>query len=107
MPMPKLFKFPDPADYPGKHPAVLCPGERVLALYNQTNAPQAERISKKVRSWFVESAHTKGWRGVAFLPEVQTLHSAGAVLWHGLKQHFEPTTDMLVLPDGADSSDEE
>ena len=74
-------KFPHPADYPPKHPAVFCPGERVLHLYNEQSGQAAQRISQSVRDWFYTRAHTEGWIGVHFLPEVQTHFGAGCVLW--------------------------
>lgn len=80
-PKTKPFKFPVPHDYPAKDPAVLCPSERVLVLYNQAHpdAP-AQRIGKTVRRWFGQAAHDHGWAGVRFLPEVQTRNTAGAIL---------------------------
>jgi hypothetical protein len=96
--MAKDFKFPDPADYPPKSPVVICPAERVLNLYNQAHAgEEAKRTSKVVRAWFSENAHQQGWDGVHFLPEVQTNHSAGAVLLspHGQKQMM-PIANALL-----------
>ena len=80
-PKTKPFKFPMPHDYRSKDPAVLCPRDRVLVLYNQTHpdAP-AQRIGKTVRHWFAQAAHDHGWAGVRFLPEVQTRNTAGAIL---------------------------
>jgi hypothetical protein len=75
------FKFPGPNDYPLKSPAVLCPSERVLNLYNRDSGHRADRVAKTVKIWFSQEAHAKGWAGVGFLPEVQTRHMAGAILW--------------------------
>ena len=76
------WKFPSPQDFPPKYPAVLCPGDRVLSLYNQAN-PQdpKQRISKNVRTWFYNTAHQFGWGGVLFVPEVASMHGAGCILW--------------------------
>lgn len=76
----KKFKFPDPSDYPSKSPVVLCPADRVLALYNQDNEATAKRISKKVREWVTTIALENKWKGVHFLPEVQSNHGAGCLL---------------------------
>lgn len=96
--MAKDFKFPDPADYPPKHPVVICPAERVLNLYNQAHPNEpAQRTSKTVKEWFSTTATNEGWDGVHFLPEVQTSHSAGAVLLspHGQKQMM-PVANALL-----------
>lgn len=81
---PKL-KFPDPKNCSANKPAVLCPSERVLGLYNQENNPEAKRISKKVKKWFYDEAHNHGWNGIHFLPDVQTNHGAGCLLWKNLE----------------------
>lgn len=83
--MARPFKFPDPNDYPLKSPAVLCPADRVINLYNQANGLQAQRISQSVREWFYSSAHHAGWGGAHFLPEVQSNHGAGCILWVGYR----------------------
>jgi hypothetical protein len=75
------LKFPNPSNYPPSTPAVLCPAERVIGLYNQSNTKQAQRLSQTVRTWFLEQAHHLGWGGVHFLPEVQSKHGAGCILW--------------------------
>jgi len=105
--MPKPFKFPDPNDYGRKDPAVLCPSERVLALYNQGNERQAKRIVKTVKSWFKQEAHTHGWVGIRFLPQVQTGHSAGAILWQAPRVQVNVTATTLVLIEGDDDADGE
>ncbi len=79
--MSKEYKFPDPNDYPAKSPAVLCPFDRVIKLYNQKTNSDAKRISKTVRAWFYQQAHQAGWAGTHFLPEVQSHHGAGCILW--------------------------
>jgi hypothetical protein len=77
----RRLKFPDPKDCKAKEPAVLCPAERVIGLYNQNSGSTAKRISKTVRAWFVTQALEAGWSGVHFLPEVQSENGAGCVLW--------------------------
>lgn len=91
--MAKKFKFPDPNDYPPKSPAVLCPADRVLNLYNQANQAEAKRISKKVREWFYDESHQKGWKGIHFMPEVQSQHGAGCLLW----------SEQKTVPAGVDA----
>jgi hypothetical protein len=75
------LKFPNPRDYKPVHPAVMCPSERVIGLYNQDSGDTAERIAKKVRKWFFAESAKQGWAGVHFIPEVQSNHGAGCVLW--------------------------
>jgi hypothetical protein len=79
--MARHLKFPTPADCKPVDPAVLCPAERVLGLYTQGSGKAAQRISKSVRKWFSAEAKSKGWAGVHFLPDVQSSHGAGCVLW--------------------------
>lgn len=75
------FKFPTPKSCKLKDRAVLCTAERLLALYNQENEKDAKRISKAVKKWFVAEAKANGWAGGSFLPEVQSGHGAGCVLF--------------------------
>jgi hypothetical protein len=108
--MARDHKFPDPKDYPPKFPAVLCPSERVLYLYNQESGKSAKRIAKKVKKWFTEEAHRLGWAGVRFLPEVQTQHSAGAILWQPpstVNVQITVTKQTLVLAEAEDDAEEE
>lgn len=74
------YKFPHPGDCKHKEPAMLCPADRVIALYNQETGNSAKKIAKKVKEWFTNTAHEQGWSGVHFLPEVQSHHGAGALL---------------------------
>jgi hypothetical protein len=79
-------KFPKSAERSQAKPAAICPAERVLKLYNEANEDtEAKRISKKVREWFEAEAHADGWDVVGFVPEVQSLHGAGAVLIKNFK----------------------
>jgi hypothetical protein len=96
------FKFPNANDYPLKVPAVLCPADRVINLYNQDSGSTAQRISKSVREWFFQRAHQEGWGGAHFLPEVQSQHGAGCVLWvgyRGVPQTIQVTQQTLILLD--------
>jgi len=94
------LKFPTPANCRPADPAVLCSAERVLGLYNQANADEATRIAKKVKTWFRNEAYKIGWAGVHFLPDVQSKHGAGCVLWIPPTRtdvQITVTTNMLVL----------
>lgn len=104
--MARNFKFPDPNDYPLKTPAVLCPADRVINIYNQETGEDAKRISKKVREWFFREAHANGWSGGHFLPEVQSQHGAGCILWIAAGKPKIPGTEtMLVLDDSLDEDE--
>jgi hypothetical protein len=99
MPGAKL-KFPDPRNCRRANPAVLCAADRVLGLYNQDSGDAAKRIGKKVRVWFAAEALKKGWAGVHFLPEIQSAHGAGCVLWLPPQQidvKINATVNTLVL----------
>jgi hypothetical protein len=74
-------KFPKPDGVKPKEGAVLCPADRVLALYNQGTGKKAKKIAKAVRRWFYAEAKRKGWAGLRFLKDVQSAHGAGCVLW--------------------------
>lgn len=76
----KPFKFQKAAERSEAKPAVLCPADRVLNLYNQDSGKSAKKISKKVRDWFTDEAMKDGWDAVGFIPEVQSQHGAGCVL---------------------------
>jgi hypothetical protein len=75
------FKFPTPQSCKLKDRAVLCTAQRILDLYNQENEEDAKRIAKKIKKWFAAEAKAQGWAGGHFLPEVQTGHGAGCVLF--------------------------
>lgn len=74
-------KLPDPSERSEKEPAVLCDNARVLSLYNNANDKNAKRISKEVRTWFLETAQDEGWDSGIFIKDVETGHSAGCVLY--------------------------
>lgn len=75
------FKFPTPKSVKLKDRAVLCTADRILSLYNQDSGDIGKRISKKVKKWFAAEAKKQGWAGCHFLPEFQTGHGAGCVLF--------------------------
>jgi hypothetical protein len=79
--MPRGLKFPVAAERSEKAPAALCKNERVVALYNQAHNMDAQRIAKNMRKWFVETAKENGWDSAVFLPDVETRHSCGCVLY--------------------------
>jgi hypothetical protein len=92
-------KLPDPSERSEKEPAVLCSSERVLALYNKAQNKGAQRVSKEVRDWFLESAQQEGWDAAIFLNDVETRHSAGCVLYK------KPTNILVnVFIDGGDNN---
>ncbi len=101
------FKFPTPSSCKLKDRAVLCTAERILALYNQATEKDAQRISKSVKKWFAEAAQKAGWAGGHFLPDVQSGHGAGCVLFiapQKVNVTVKVTKTTLVLE--ADRGDE-
>ncbi|PKN67155.1 MAG: hypothetical protein CVU57_04180 [Deltaproteobacteria bacterium HGW-Deltaproteobacteria-15] len=99
MPGPK-YKFPDPKTCKLKDRAVLCTAERILAIYNQSTGKDAKRISKSVKAWFATEAKKAGWAGGHFLPEIQSGHGAGCVLFispHQVDVSVNVTNATLVL----------
>jgi hypothetical protein len=93
-------KFPNPHDCRPNDQAVLCPAERVLALYNQDSGDTAEKIAKKVRQWFIGKARSNGWAGVRFLKDVQSSHGSGCLLWippRVINVTVEVTQNILIL----------
>lgn len=103
MPGAKL-KFPKSKEYKPAAPAVMCPAERVLGLYNQDSGDKAKRIAKKVRLWFFAEAPKHGWAGIHFLPQVQSNHGAGCVLWRSpdkIDISIKVTKETLVLLPGS------
>lgn len=75
------FKFPTPASCKLKDRAVLCTAERILAVYNQATGKEARRITKNVKKWFASESEKNGWAGGHFLPDVQSGHGAGCILF--------------------------
>lgn len=103
------LKFPRPKDYAAKEPAILCPADRVLGLYNQDSGSTAARIAKKVRAWFASQAGQQGWAGVHFLKQVPSIRGAGCVLWRPPAQinvNVKITEKVLVLRAQDDGGDE-
>ena len=102
------IKFPTPRSCKLKDRAVLCTAERILTLYNQATGKDAKRISKNVKKWFASEALLQGWAGGHFLPEVQSGHGAGCVLFVPPQQinvNVKVTQTTLVLL--AESGEEE
>jgi hypothetical protein len=99
------FKFPTPKSCKLKDRAVLCSAERILALYNQETGSKAKRIGKTVKKWFASQANDLGWAGGHFLPEVQSGHGAGCVLFVppqkvNIKVEITKTTLVLLAESG-------
>lgn len=96
----RKIKFPDPGSCKLKHGAALCDAERVLALYNQATGKTQKRITDPVKQWFVAELLNHGWAGGSFLPEVQSGHGAGCVLFVPPPQvnvNVQVTNETLVL----------
>jgi hypothetical protein len=94
----RRFKFPDATSRSINKPAVFCKADRVLNLYNQENEKPAQRISRRVREWFFEEARKRAREGVHFIPEVQSQHGAGCMLWVAQdRANIKITKAMLVL----------
>lgn len=104
----RRFVFPDAHSRSPRSPTVLCPADRVLALYNQESGHTAQRISKKVREWFFNAAHQVGWTGIHFVPDVQSSHGAGCIMWvsFGQTPQIRVTAQVLVLEDSDADGDE-
>jgi hypothetical protein len=96
------IKFPNTKSCKRENPAVFCTAERLLGLYNQDSGDPktAKKISKKVRRWFAREALAKEWAGVHFIPEIQSAHGAGCVLWlppEKISVSIKITKNMYVL----------
>jgi hypothetical protein len=98
----RRLKFPNPNDYAAKHPVVLCPADRVLGLYEQATGKRAARIAKNLKAWFTNEAKQKGWAGCRFVPEVQSVHGAGAMLLNPLSTKIEVQQIIIQLPKPGD-----
>jgi hypothetical protein len=96
----RKFKFPTPDNAKLKDHAVFCTSERIVALYNQAHDADRQRITGTIKSWFSEEARKAGWAGGHFLPEIQTGHSAGCVLFTPPNQvnvNIRVTEKTLIL----------
>jgi len=105
--MGRRYKFPSPNDVKASQRAVLCPADRVIALYNQDSGhpKRAVRFSKKVRDWFFNEAQRHGWAGAHFLKDVQSNHGSGCVLWISPREvnvSVTVTKETLVLVNSAE-----
>lgn len=93
-------KLPDPSERSDKEPAVLCSSDRVLGLYNNAHPSKlAQRVSKEVRTWFLETAQEEGWDAAIFIKDVETRHSAGCVLYRK-----SPNVLVNLFIEGGDSN---
>lgn len=91
----KKLKFPEIKDYAAKDAVILCPAERVIALYNQATGKTAQRIAKKMKVWFIAEAKQKGWIECRFVPEVQSRHGAGCALLNPLS--VKVTVNQIII----------
>lgn len=87
--MGRHFKFPDAGDRSPNQPAVMCPAERVLALFNQHSGDKGQRISAKVKTWFTTMSLSRGWGHIWWFEDVLTNRSSGCVM-------SIPTTTITV-----------
>lgn len=63
-----------------------------------------------MKTWFADQAHQAGWAGVYFLPEVQSNHGAGCILWRTpqtVNLHVVVTEQTLVFHNQVDVGEEE
>ncbi|WP_426994233.1 hypothetical protein [Methylomonas sp. CM2] len=98
--MARNFKFPTPESCKLKDNAVLCTSDRILSLYNQATGKDQKRITDPVKQWFSQEAQQNGWAGGHFLPEVQSGHGAGCVLFIPPKEinvEVKVTEKTLIL----------
>lgn len=77
----RRFKFPTPENAKLKDHAVFCTAERIVTLYNQAHDEKRQRMTDTIKKWFAHQAQEAGWAGGHFLPEIQTGHNAGCVLF--------------------------
>jgi hypothetical protein len=91
----RKLKFPETKDYGAKDPVILCPGERVIAIYKQETGKKAQRIAKKMKEWFMAEAKRRGWADCRFVPEVESRHGAGCVLLNPLS--VKVTVNQIVI----------
>ena len=73
------LKFPLPEELRPKNPVAFRSQPVIVQLYMQETGDAAEKISKKVRSWVVSTAKSKGWSEVYFPEDYPTKNFAGAV----------------------------
>jgi hypothetical protein len=94
------FKFPTPASCKLKDGSVLCNADQVLALYNQANGKNQKRITEPVKNWFIAEIPKNGWAGGHFIPDAQSGHGAGCVLFvppSEVNVSINVTKNMLIL----------
>lgn len=96
----RKYVFPVPGKCKLRDGAVHCSAERVIALYNQENGESRVRVTQTIQDWFSEEAQRSGWAGCCFLPDVQSGHGAGCVLFVPPQQvnvQISVTNKTLVL----------
>jgi hypothetical protein len=83
-----------------------------MGLYEQSEKQKPRKINPTVKTWFRQEAlRTHGWSAAMFVPEVQTQHGAGCVLYKQPLQinAFSVTIALPGLdevdPNDADESD--
>jgi hypothetical protein len=94
--MGKKLKFPDPKDYPEKTPLIFCPNDRMIGLYNQATGEKRKRMAKKLNEWFIQESKKNGWIGCKTLPEVQSKHGAGCILFNPRLVKIERQTILIT-----------
>jgi hypothetical protein len=97
----RRLKFPEMSKYPLSEPAVMCPAERVIGLYNENSGKTAAKVSATVRTWFESEAPKHGWAGVHFVKDVQSGNGAGCILSRppvNVGATITITQTTLVLP---------
>lgn len=71
------LKFPDASKRSHAEPAIFCPADRVLALYNQDSG---KKVSATVKTWFDAKAQQEGWSHALWLKDVANSYGAGCAL---------------------------
>lgn len=96
----RKFTFPTPGKAKLKDRAVFCTSQRIIALYNQAHGEERQKMTVVIKKWFAAQARQSGWAGGHFLPEIQTGHTAGCVLFTpptAINVTVEVTKETLVL----------
>lgn len=94
------FTFPTPDKAKLKDHSVFCTSDRIIALYNQAHGTDRKRMTDTIKSWFAHEAQSNGWAGGHFLPEIQTGHNAGCVLFtppNEVNVNVKVTKHTLIL----------
>lgn len=75
------FKFPTPEKVKVSDRTVSCTSDYIINLYNQAHGTERVRMTDTIKSWFIAESQGSGWAGCHFLPDFQTGHSGGCVLF--------------------------